>query len=123
VNGQEGGCGECVRVHRYTMSIQCGPAVVDEAVVEHAQGLVRPQADKRALIRGGHADHGHALEHLGQVPHVVGVVALGGRRQQLLQVGPVTYCSPRHKMLIDSRNEVNRCSPRHLMPLNLGMHV
>ena len=57
----------------------------DEPVVEHAHGLVHPQARHDVpgltLIRG---DEQHALQHLGQVAQVERVVRLGGRRQELL---------------------------------------
>ena len=54
---------------------------VDEAVVEHAEALVRPELGQRverlALLRH---DHEHALEDLAHVAQVEGVVRLDGRR-------------------------------------------
>jgi len=48
-----------------------------------------------------------------QRPLDVGVVAVNGAQPP----GPGRYCSPRHRMATDSRNE-NYCSPRHRMPTN-----
>eukprot|EP00967_Tisochrysis_lutea_P148840 scaffold284948_cov17-Tisochrysis_lutea.AAC.1 len=53
--------------------------------MEHAARLVHPQAlHGGGGVASGWCDHQHALEHLGQVAQVEGVVALGGGGQQLL---------------------------------------
>jgi hypothetical protein len=47
-NSQGGGCGECVRVHRYSMSKQAGPARhAEERRVAHSRA---PGADTRSLF-------------------------------------------------------------------------
>ena len=58
--------------------------LVDEAVAEDALHLVHPEQQQRLAVRQRRAaDHEHALEDLGQVAQVEGVVRLGRRRQQL----------------------------------------
>mmetsp|Transcript_23994 Transcript_23994/g.78049 ORF Transcript_23994/g.78049 Transcript_23994/m.78049 type:complete len:383 (+) Transcript_23994:1924-3072(+) len=58
--------------------------VVHEAVMEHAERLMRPNPRQHLCVLNRHAHHRHALEHLGQVTHVEGVVRLGRRRQELV---------------------------------------
>ena len=72
--------------------------VVHQPVVEHAQRLVRPQTHNRAQVLLHVAHHRHALPHLGQVAHVVRVVALGRRRQELQLDGVVNLKRRLHQV-------------------------
>ena len=51
--------------------------------MENAKGLVRPEPDELELVLGRLADHGDALPNFADVAHVVGVVRLHRRGQQL----------------------------------------
>ena len=57
--------------------------VVDQPVVKHSEGLVGPQPDELELVLRRLANHGDTLPNLADVAHVVGVVRLPRRGQQL----------------------------------------
>ena len=60
--------------------------VIHEAICKRAIHFVAPQVHEVGAVaaNGSRLDAKHSLEHFGEVPQVVGVVALRGRRQEVL---------------------------------------